>query len=50
MRSRESAAALGCLRALRLTRHAQSGQRTATRATGTHLWGGGDEPKKPWQV
>ena len=50
MRQKETAAANSCLRALRLTKQAQMHQRSAARATAEDLWGGGDEPKKPWQV
>ena len=48
MRQKETAAANSCLRALRLTKQAQatSGRRRG-RSAG-HLWGGGDEPEKPW--
>ena len=48
MRQKEMAAANSCLRALRLTKQAQMHQRTAARASAAHLWGGGDEPAKPW--
>ena len=49
MRQRETAAANSCLRALRLTKQAQLHQRTAANASAEHLWGGGDEPRKPWE-
>ena len=48
MRQKETAAANSCLRALRLTKQAQSDKRAAGRASAALLWGGGDEPEKPW--
>ena len=38
------------LRALRLTKQAQMHQRTAANASASKLWGGGDEPAKPWET